>query len=263
MSFLHAIILGIVEGITEFLPISSTGHMIIASSVMGIEDNSFTKAFEVIIQFGAILSVLVLYWKRFLPQWDFYKKLFVAFLPTAVIGFVVKDLVDHLLGSVQVVAWALIAGGVILVWSDRLFAHLTALGKKTSELTYADSVKLGLFQSVAMIPGVSRSAATIMGGLTLGMNKKEAAEFSFFLAVPTMAAATGYKLLKIYKTIEPSQISTLALGCVVAFFVALLAIKFFIGIVTRYGFRGFGFYRIALGVLILILIYSGHNLQLS
>lgn len=262
MSFLHAIILGIIEGVTEFLPISSTGHMVIASSVMGIEDSAFTKAFEVIIQFGAILSVLVLYWKRFLPEWGFYKKLLVAFLPTAVIGFVVKDVVDQLLGSVQIVAWALIVGGVILIWSDRVFAHLTALGRKTSDLTYIDSLKLGLFQAIAMIPGVSRSAATIMGGLTLGMNKKEAAEFSFFLAVPTMAAASGYKLLKIYKTIDPSQISLLLVGCLVAFVVAMLAIKFFIGIVSRYGFKGFGYYRIALGIVILIMIYSGQNLQL-
>lgn len=262
MSYLHAIILGIVEGITEFLPISSTGHMVLASSMMGIEDSAFTKAFEVIIQFGAILSVLVLYWKRFLPHWGFYKKLFVAFLPTALIGFVVKDVVDQLLGSVQVVAWALILGGIILVWSDRFFAHLTSTGRTTNDLTYIDAVKLGLFQALAMIPGVSRSGATIMGGLTLGMNKKEAAEFSFFLAVPTMAAATGYKLLKVYKTIEPGQVSLLLVGCAVAFVVAMLAIKFFIGIVARYGFRGFGYYRIALGVLILIMLYSGKNLQL-
>lgn len=261
MSFLHAIILGIVEGITEFLPISSTGHMVITSSLMGIENNEFTKAFEVIIQFGAILSVLVLYWRRFLPEWGFYKKLFVAFLPTAVIGFIVKDLVDQLLASVQIVAWALIIGGIILIWSDKIFAHLTATGRKTNELSYLDSIKLGLFQSLAMIPGVSRSAATIMGGLTLGMNKKEAAEFSFFLAVPTMAAATGYKLLKIYKTIEPSQISLLLVGCGVAFIVAMLAIKFFIGVVSRYGFKGFGYYRIILGVIILIMLYSGQNLQ--
>ncbi|WP_374029998.1 undecaprenyl-diphosphate phosphatase [Bdellovibrio bacteriovorus] len=262
MSYLHAIILGIVEGITEFLPISSTGHMVIASSFMGIEDSAFTKAFEVIIQFGAILSVLVLYWKRFLPNWGFYKKLFVAFLPTGIIGFLAKDLVDQLLGSVQVVAWALIAGGIILVWSDKIFAHLTAMGRKTSDLSYADAAKLGMFQAIAMIPGVSRSGATIMGGLTLGMNKKEAAEFSFFLAVPTMAVATGYKLLKIYKTIESSQIGLLAVGCLVAFIVAMIAIKFFIGVVARYGFRGFGYYRIVLGVILLIMIYSGRNLTL-
>ncbi|MGE9743721.1 undecaprenyl-diphosphate phosphatase [Bdellovibrio bacteriovorus] len=262
MSYLHAIILGIVEGITEFLPISSTGHMIIASSMMGIEDSSFTKAFEVIIQFGAIMSVLVLYWKRFLPHWGFYRKLFVAFLPTAIIGFIVKDVVEHLMGSVQVVAWSLIIGGAILIWADKAFAHLTMMGRKTDDLTYKDSVKLGLFQAIAMIPGVSRSGATIMGGLTLGMNKKEAAEFSFFLAVPTMAAATLYKLLKIYKTIEPAQINLLLVGCAVAFVVAMIAIKFFIGIVSRYGFRGFGYYRIVLGLVILILLYTGHDLQM-
>lgn len=256
MSYLHTIILGIIEGITEFLPISSTGHMIITSSIMGIEDNSFTKAFEVIIQFGAILSVLVLYWKRFLPQWSFYKKLFVAFLPTAIIGFLAKDVIEHLLGSVQVVAWALIIGGAVLIWSDKIFAHLTAMGRTTNDLSYGDSVKLGLFQSIAMIPGVSRSASTILGGLTLGMNKKEAAEFSFFLAVPTMAAACGYKLLKIYKTIEASQVGVLLVGSVVAFIVAMLAIKFFISVVTRYGFRGFGIYRIVVGVIILFMIYT-------
>jgi undecaprenyl-diphosphatase UppP len=262
MTILHAIILGIVEGITEFLPISSTGHMIIASSMMGIHENDFTKAFEVIIQFGAILSVLCLYWRRFLPNWSFYKKLFVAFLPTAIIGFVLKDVVDQMLGSVQIVAWSLIVGGVILVWSDRAFSHLHSSGRTVDDLNYKDSVKLGLFQSIAMIPGVSRSGSTIMGGLFLGMNKKDAAEFSFFLAVPTMAAATLYKLLKIYKTIEPSQVSVLLVGMVVAFFVALLAIKFFIGVVTKYGFRGFGYYRILVGVIILIMLYSGHSLEM-
>lgn len=263
MTYLHSFILGIVEGLTEFLPISSTGHMIITSSVMGIEESSFTKAFEVIIQFGAILSVLVLYWKRFLPNWNFYKKLFVAFLPTAIIGFIMKDVVENLLGNVQVVAWSLILGGLVLVWSDKAFAHLTAVGRKTSDLSYLDSVKLGLFQSIAMIPGVSRSGATIMGGLTLGLNKREAAEFSFFLAVPTMAAATLYKLLKIYKTIQPEQINVLMVGLVVSFIVAMIAIKGFIGIVTRYGFRGFGYYRIVLGVVILVMIYTGHQLQMN
>lgn len=263
MTYIHALILAIIEGLTEFLPISSTGHMIIASSAMGIAEDEFVKAFEVIIQFGAILSVLILYWKRFLPDWNFYKKLFVAFLPTAIIGFALKNVVDHLLGSVEVVAWSLIVGGVILIWSDRAFAHLQKLGRKTSELTYKDSLKLGLFQSIAMIPGVSRSGATIMGGLFLGMNKKEAAEFSFFLAVPTMAAATGYKLLKIYKTIHVEQVSLLLFGCFIAFVVAMIAIKFFIGIVGRYGFKGFGYYRIVLGVAILILIYTGHSLQMD
>ncbi|MNK12089.1 Undecaprenyl-diphosphatase [compost metagenome] len=263
MTYLHAIILGIIEGITEFLPISSTGHMIIASSVMGIADDDFVKAFEVIIQFGAILSVLILYWRRFLPNWGFYKKLFVAFLPTAIIGFALKHVVEDLLGSVEVVAWSLILGGFVLIWSDRAFAHLHSMGRATKDLTYKDSIKLGLFQSLAMIPGVSRSGATIMGGLFLGMNKKEAAEFSFFLAVPTMAAATLYKLFKIHKTIHMEQISILLVGCFVAFVVAMVAIKFFIGVVTRYGFKGFGYYRVVVGVVILVLLYTGHNLELN
>jgi undecaprenyl-diphosphatase len=253
MSYYHAIILAIIEGITEFLPISSTGHMIIASSFFGIAENEFTKAFEVIIQFGAILSVLILYWKRFLPNLSFYKKLFIAFLPTAIIGFIAKHAIDELLESIHVVAWSLILGGVILILADRIFVHLTSQGRKTSDLSSLDSIKLGLFQSIAMIPGISRSGATIMGGLTLGMQKKEAAEFSFFLAVPTMAAATAYKLLKIYKSIQPEQITILALGSLISFVVAIVAIKFFIGIVSKYGFRGFGYYRIILGILILIL----------
>lgn len=263
MNHWHAIILGVIEGLTEFLPVSSTGHMIITSSLMGIEGDKFTKAFEVIIQFGAILAVLVLYWRRFLPNWTFYKKLFVAFLPIAILGFALKDVVDHLLGSVEVVAWSLILGGIILVWSDKFFAHLTTQGRTTNDLSYLDSVKMGLSQAIAMIPGVSRSGATIMGGLMLGMNKKEAAEFSFFLAVPTMAAACGYKFLKIYKDIEPGQLNLLLIGAAVAFVIAMVAIKFFIGIVARYGFRGFGYYRIVLGVVILIMIYSGVELQLT
>lgn len=262
MTYLHALILAIIEGLTEFLPVSSTGHMIIASSAMGIADDDFVKAFEVIIQFGAILSVLVLYFRRFLPDWSFYKKLFFAFLPTAVIGFIVKDGVDYLLGSVQVVAWSLIIGGIILIWSDRFFAHLHIEGSSVKDLTLKKSIALGIFQSIAMIPGVSRSAATIIGGLSLGMNRKEAAEFSFFLAVPTMAAATGYKVLKMYNTIQADQLGILAFGCVVAFIVAILAIKVFIGIVSRYGFKAFGIYRILLGVIILGLIYSGYNLEM-
>lgn len=262
MTYIHAIILAIVEGITEFLPISSTGHMIIASSVMGIAHDPFVKSFEVIIQFGAILSVLLLYWRRFLPHWSFYKKLFVAFIPTGVIGFIFKDIVENLLGSVEVVAWSLIVGGVILIWSDKVFAHLHSMGRTTNDLDYKDSFKLGLFQALAMIPGISRSGATIMGGLLLGMNKKEAAEFSFFLAVPTMAAATGYKLLKLSDTIEANQIGLLLIGGFTAFIVATLAIKFFMGIVSRYGFKGFGYYRVFIGLVILALLYTGYDLQL-
>lgn len=257
MTLFHSIILGIIEGLTEFLPISSTGHMIIASSWMGIEESEFVKSFEVIIQFGAILAVVLIYWRRFLPNMNFYKKLFTAFLPTAILGFLLKDVVDQFLGSVQLVAWALLIGGVILIWSDIFFAKLHVHGRKTSDLTYIDSLKLGICQSIALIPGVSRSGATILGGLFLGMSKKEAAEFSFFLAVPTMAAATGYKMLKVMKHIEMGQIHLLAVGMVVSFFVAVLAVKLFIGVVSKHGFKAFGYYRVILGLVLLAMIYSG------
>ncbi len=262
MTLIQAVILSIVEGLTEFLPISSTGHMVLTSYMMGIQENDFVKSFEVIIQFGAILAVLVVYWRRFLPRWSFYKKLFVAFLPTAIIGFIVKDYVDMLLGSAQVVAWSFIVGGIILILTDKYFAHLNHEGRKTDQLTYKDSVALGFFQSIAMIPGVSRSAATIIGGLGLGMNRKEAAEFSFFLAVPTLAAATLYKTLKLYKTIESSQISLLFIGNVIAFCVAIIAIKSFIRFLSSHGFKYFGYYRILMGVIFLVLIYSGVELKL-
>lgn len=257
MNHIQALILAIIEGITEFLPISSTGHMIIASSWMGIAEDQFVKNFEVIIQFGAILSVLLIYWKKFLPQyktnWNFYLKLAVAFLPAAIIGFLLKNKIDELLGSVLVVAWSLIAGGFVLIWSDSAFRHLQTSGKITDEINLLTSFKLGIFQCLALCPGVSRSGATIIGGLILGMNKKEAAEFSFFLAVPTLAAATAYKLLKIYPTIDRSQIDILALGTIVSFFVALLAIKSFIHIVGKYGFKYFGYYRIILGLTIIFI----------
>lgn len=262
MNYLHALLLGIIEGLTEFLPISSTGHMIITSAFLGIEDSQFLNAFKVIVQFGAILSVLVLYWRKFLPNWNFYSKLFLAFLPTALIGFIVKDFIDQLLNSVLVVAWSLIIGGIILIFTDKVFEKLMHAGKKVDDLSKTDFLKLGVFQSIAMIPGVSRSAATILGGLLMGMNRKEAAEFSFFLAVPTMAAASSYKLLKVYDTIKFEQVSILLVGCITAFIVAMLAIKFFIGIVSKYGFKGFGYYRIALGLTLLILIYSNVSLQL-
>jgi undecaprenyl-diphosphatase len=262
MTLLQAIILSIVEGLTEFLPISSTGHMILTSYLMGIQENDFVKSFEVIIQSGAILAVVVVYWKRFLPNWNFYKKLFMAFLPTAVIGFAVKGYVDILLGNVQVVAWSFILGGLILIWTDKYFAHLNSEGRKISELTYKDSVLLGLFQSIAMIPGVSRSAATIIGGLTRGLNRKEAAEFSFFLAVPTLAAATIYKGYKLLKTIQPSEVHLLVIGNIIAFVVAILAIKTFISFLSSHGFKYFGYYRILIGMIILGMVYSGIELAL-
>lgn len=262
MNIFQALVLAVIEGITEFLPISSTGHMILASYIMGIEENQFVKNFEVIIQFGAILAVLVVYWRRFLPNWNFYKKLFVAFLPTAAIGFIAKDYVDELLGKADVVAWSFILGGIFLIWSDRIFERLNTSGRTVEDLTYKDSVVLGLFQSIAMIPGVSRSAATIIGGLTLGLNRKDAAEFSFFLGVPTLAAATLLKSFSVLKTVEASQIHLLLVGNVVAFIVAILAIKTFIRFLSTHGFKYFGYYRILMGVIFLILIYSGTELHL-
>lgn len=256
MTFEQVFILSLIEGLTEFLPISSTGHLIVASAFMGIGEDQFIKSFNIIIQFGAILSVLVLYWRRFLPQLDFYKKLVIAFLPAAVIGLLIKSKIDILLGSVHIVAWALVLGGVILVLTDRYFKdHPGNLRIET--LGWKDCLKLGLLQCFAFIPGVSRSGATIVGGLYLGMSRKEAAEFSFFLAVPTLAGATLIKSLGLLKTIESSQISFLLLGVVLSFVFAMIAIRFFIQVVGRFGFKHFGMYRIALGLVILFLLQRG------
>jgi undecaprenyl-diphosphatase len=262
----HAIVLAIIEGLTEYLPVSSTGHMIITSALMGINESAFTKDFTVIVQFGAILSVLVLYWRRFLSSFEFYKKLFVAFLPAAIIGLAVKNKIDVLLGDVKVVAFSLIIGGVILLFVDRWFAkqeeRLThAKAGSIDGLTFAQSVAIGFCQCFAFIPGVSRSAASIVGGLSLKLTRKAAAEFSFFLAVPTLTAATGYKLLKIAKNIEPGQLSILLIGNLIAFVVGVITIKAFIGFLTRRGFFVFGVYRIILGAIILALLMSGHSIS--
>lgn len=258
MSIWQAIILAIVEGITEFLPVSSTGHMIIASSLMGISHLEFTKMFTVNIQFGAILSVVVLYWKRFFQSTDFYFKLFVAFLPAAFFGFLLNDFIDSMLENVVVVAISLLIGGIILLFIDKI-ANPDA---EEREISYFDALKIGFFQCIAMIPGVSRSASTIIGGMLQGFSRKQAAEFSFFLAVPTMAAAGGYKLLKTYDTIQAEDIKVLLIGNLVAFLVAMLAIKFFISFLTKYGFKVFGYYRIILGLVLLGLLASGYELEI-
>lgn len=256
MSWIEALILAIVEGITEFLPVSSTGHMIIASALMGINESPFVKVFEVNIQFGAILSVVVLYWKRFFQSLEFYFKLVVAFIPAAVIGFLLNDYIDALLGSVTVVAVSLLVGGIFLLFVDRLFNRV-----EETEITYRNGFLIGLFQCLAMIPGVSRSAASIIGGMALKYDRKTAAEFSFFLAVPTMFAAASYKLLKGYKDISPDDLGILLFGNVVAFLVAMAAIKFFISYLTKYGFKMFGWYRIIVGSAILVLLALGYDLQ--
>lgn len=253
MTFWEIFFYSLIEGLTEFLPVSSTGHLIIFSHYLAKENEAFTKSFEVIIQFGAIFSVIVVYWKTFFSSLQFYKNLFVAFLPAAVIGFLMRDLVTEWLGSIAIVAWALIIGGIVLILSDFYFKSSATEGKGLEKLNYKESLYLGLFQCLALIPGVSRSGATILGGLALKYNKKAAAEFSFFLAVPTIAAATLYKSYKIVPTITSDQVSSLLLGCFLSFVIAIVAIKTFIKLVSRYGFKHFGIYRIALGSLILIL----------
>ena len=247
MNTFAAIILAIIEGITEYLPVSSTGHMIIGSSMMGIAADDFTKLFTVAIQFGAILSVIVLYWKRFLQHFDFYLKLLVAFIPAAILGKLFGDVIDGLLENVIVVAIMLVLGGIILIVVDKWIDN-----RKTTndDITYPKAFKVGLFQCLALVPGVSRSAATIIGGIAQGFSRTTAAEFSFFLAVPTMFAATVYKMYQYIKLYG-------------AFFVAMLAIKTFIEILNKYGFKVFGYYRIAVGVLILALYYMGYSLQVQ
>lgn len=277
MNTIEAILIAIVEGLTEFLPVSSTGHMIITQNLLGVESTDFVKAFTVIIQFGAILSVVCLYWKRFfrlnpgkvtdlksfLYKFDFYWKLLVAFIPAAIFGLLFSDLIDSMLESVWIVAIMLVVGGIFMLFVDKIFNHPDPQDRMTEKRAFI----IGLFQCIAMIPGVSRSMATIVGGMAQRLSRKAAAEFSFFLAVPTMFAATAYKMLKLF--LEPNgtevlreNIGVLIIGNVVAFIVALLAIKFFIGFVTKYGFKAFGYYRIIVGGIILVMLLLGYNLQI-
>jgi undecaprenyl-diphosphatase len=262
MNLIHVIVLAIIEGITEFLPISSTGHMIIASSVMGIASNDFVKLFTVAIQFGAILSVVVLYFKRFFQSLDFYFKLIVAFIPAAIFGLLFSKKIDALLDSALTVGITMFVGGIILLFVDKWFSQSEV--KEEKQITYLTALKIGFFQCLAMIPGTSRSAASIVGGMSQKLSRKAAAEFSFFLAVPTMFAATVKKLYDFYKeghVFTGEEIKLLAIGNVIAFIVALLAIKTFITFLERRGFQLFGWYRILVGGIIIILIVSGHDLK--
>lgn len=260
MSIIQAIIIAIIEGITEFLPVSSTGHMIITQHLLGIGDDPFVKAFIVNIQFGAILSVVLLYWNRFFQNLDFYFKLFAAFLPSAILGVLLNDLIDSLLESPTTVAISLLLGGVVLVFIDKVLNP-----SKEVVVTFPKAIVIGLAQCVSMIPGVSRSAATIIGGMTQGLTRKQAAEFSFFLAVPTMFGASALKLYKGFSEhpdiFQGSNLTLLLIGNAVAFVVAMLAIRFFVSYLTKHGFRVFGWYRIILGGLLLILLALGINLQ--
>ena len=262
MTIFQAIILAIIEGLTEFLPVSSTGHMILGSSLMGIESNKFVKLFTVAIQLGAILSVIVLYFKRFFQTLDFYFKLFVAFVPAVFFGLLLSDKIDQLLESPLSVAIALLIGGIILLFVDKWFKNGTI--DDTNEISYGTALKIGLFQCLSMIPGTSRSAATIVGGMAQKLTRKAAAEFSFFLAVPTMFGATAKKLYDFYKDgylISAEEVRLLIVGNVVAFIIAMLAIKYFITFLQTRGFRLFGWYRIIVGGILLILLLSGHDLQ--
>jgi len=262
MNFAEAIILAIIEGLTEFLPVSSTGHMIIGSSMMGIQSEEFVKLFTVAIQFGAILSVVVLYFKRFFKSLDFYLKLLVAFVPAVFFGLLLKDVIDSLLENPLVVAISLVLGGIVLLFVDKWFHNTTT--DNSDEINYSTAFKIGFFQCISMIPGVSRSASTIIGGMSQNLTRKAAAEFSFFLAVPTMFGATAKKIYDFYKdgyTISAQEVQLLALGNIVAFIVAMLAIKYFITFLQKRGFRIFGWYRIFVGLIILVLLLAGYDLK--
>lgn len=264
MSYLQALILGIIEGLTEFLPVSSTGHMILASALMGIDPNDpFVQLFIVAIQLGTILSVVILYFKRFFKSLNFYVKLFIAFLPAAVFGLLFNDKIEAMLGSIEIVAVSLLLGGIVLVFIDKVFNKPVV--EDTDDISRMTALKIGIFQCLAMIPGVSRSAASIIGGMSSRLSRKAAAEFSFFLAVPTMFGATVKKLYDFYKQghqVSPYEWNLLIIGNVVGFVVAMIAIKTFIGFLSRHGFRAFGIYRILVGGVILILLKMGMDLQL-
>lgn len=262
MSTIQAIILAIVEGITEFLPISSTGHMIIASSLMHIASDEFVKLYEVAIQLGAIISVIILYWKKFFPlnRWNFYFKLIVAVVPALVLGFLLGDKIDQWLQSPITVVTTMIIGGIILLFVDNIFNRPVI--ESEDKITYGKGFLIGLWQCLALIPGTSRSAASIVGGMQQKLTRPLAAEFSFFLAIPTMAAATGFKLLEAYNTnpamlTDPNNIKLLLIGSFIAFVVAMIAIKVFISYLQRYGFKLFGIYRIIAGIVLLILMWQG------
>jgi undecaprenyl-diphosphatase len=258
MDIVQSIIIAIIEGLTEFLPISSTGHMIIAEKLLGVEESEFTKLFTVAIQLGAILSVIVLYWKKFFDfsRWRFYARLLVAVIPALLFGFLFANKIDALLESTTTVIITMILGGVVLLMIDNYFKNPVVATEE--KISFKKAFIIGLWQVIAMIPGVSRSAASIIGGMQQKLTRQLAAEFSFYLAVPTMAAATGYKLLKGYKTFSPDDIKLLAIGNIIAFVVALLAIKFFIGFLQKHGFKIFGYYRIIVGIVLLLLMIAGY-----
>jgi len=249
MDILQSIIIGIVEGITEFLPISSTAHMVLASKVLGIAQTDFVKSFEIVIQFGAILSVVVLYWKKFILDMESLKRVMAAFIPTAVVGFVLYKVIKTvLLGSTGVIVWALLLGGVFIILFEMLHREKDDAHEDISTIPYSKCVWIGLFQAIAVIPGVSRSAATVIGGLLLGLKRTTIVEFSFLLAVPTMLAASVLDLAKSGSSFTSDQFLVLAAGFAVSFVVALLSIKFLLGFVKKHTFISFGVYRIIIAL---------------
>lgn len=254
MNILHSIILGIVEGITEFLPISSTGHMVLTSELLHIVQTTFTKSFEIIIQLGAILAVVVLYWKK-LWNLETIKKLIVAFIPTGVIGLLLYKFVKiYLLGNATVVLWALFIGGIALIIFERIHKESSNSVQNISDISYKQAFMIGLFQSIAIVPGVSRSAATVVGGLWLGLNRTAIVEFSFLLAVPTMLAASGLDIIKNHSAFSSNQVASLIIGFIVSFVVALFAIKFLLRYIQKHTFNVFGWYRIAIALIFWLII---------
>lgn len=262
MSYIQAIIIAIIEGLTEFLPVSSTGHMILAQSLMNVQDPEFAKTFEIVIQLGAIMAVVLLYFKRFFVGINIYLKLIVAFLPTGIIGFLAYKTIKAYLFNPFTVSISLIVGGVVLILLDKWSERKQSEYKEVEDISYSGALKIGLIQCLSMVPGISRAAATIFGGIFAGFDRKQAAEFSFLLAIPTMFAASGYDLLKEHDNIHKRDIMILLAGGAVAFIVAIVAIKGFIAFLNRYGFKHFGYYRIILGVL--FLAYAiGTGLQMT
>ena len=254
MDITHAIILAVIEGITEFLPVSSTGHMIIASHLLKIPDAEFVKTFEIAIQLGAIGAVFSMYWRVFLLDWEVGRRLLAAFVPTAVIGFVLyKSIKHYLLGNVMVVVWSLFFGGAIIILFELYDRPKKDQIQKLAQISYLQAVVIGLFQALAVIPGVSRSAATIIGGMCLGVSRKTIVEFSFLLAVPTMVAATAYDLLKTQADLTAKEWGVLAVGFIVAFAVAYLSVRFLMHYVQKHNLIPFGVYRVIAGVIFLIL----------
>ena len=261
MSFVQAMILAVVEGLTEYLPVSSTGHMIITSWLMGINQDAFVKDYTVMVQFGAILAVVALFWRRFVLNFKIYPKVFLAFLPAAIIGLAVKKYIDMILGNVWVVGAALLGGGIALVLTDRWLRSHRVRVNSVETLPPAAAVKIGFFQCLAFIPGMSRSAATIWGGLHQGLGLVTATEFSFFLAVPTLTGATFLKVVKVYPTITAEQWRILLIGNVVSFVIGALAIGSFVKLIERYGLKYFGYYRIIVGAAVLAALAYGQQIE--